>query len=135
TIWANVMAVIFRRFGSINQVIHWIVLLKELKWSSLWLVVVLAALLLRLVVAPRLCFLGFFFFQAEDGIRDATVTGVQTCALPILDFPSLQYARKSTRLGRIPAAAVFRVPTQSECRRSEAAHLAFLPVLLSTRHS
>src|SRR5207245_6873289 len=27
------------------------------------------------------CF--YFFFQAEDGIRDATVTGVQTCALPI----------------------------------------------------
>src|SRR5207245_7658282 len=26
----------------------------------------------------------YFFFQAEDGIRDATVTGVQTCALPIL---------------------------------------------------
>src|SRR5689334_25380701 len=29
------------------------------------------------------CF-NFFFFQAEDGIRDGTVTGVQTCALPIL---------------------------------------------------
>src|SRR6266498_2483260 len=28
-----------------------------------------------------ICF--FFFFQAEDGIRDADVTGVQTCALPI----------------------------------------------------
>src|SRR5438309_6377601 len=28
-------------------------------------------------------FLFFFFFQAEDGIRDGTVTGVQTCALPI----------------------------------------------------
>jgi len=28
-----------------------------------------------------LCF--FFFFQAEDGIRDRDVTGVQTCALPI----------------------------------------------------
>src|SRR5256886_3890079 len=27
--------------------------------------------------------LQFFFFQAEDGIRDLTVTGVQTCALPI----------------------------------------------------
>src|SRR2546429_5901273 len=27
--------------------------------------------------------LGFFFFQAEDGIRDVAVTGVQTCALPI----------------------------------------------------
>src|SRR5262249_57964267 len=26
----------------------------------------------------------FFFFQAEDGIRDWSVTGVQTCALPIL---------------------------------------------------
>ena len=25
----------------------------------------------------------FFFFQAEDGIRDDLVTGVQTCALPI----------------------------------------------------
>src|SRR5437879_13310540 len=27
--------------------------------------------------------LPFFFFQAEDGIRDTSVTGVQTCALPI----------------------------------------------------
>src|SRR5687768_17803967 len=29
-------------------------------------------------------FFFFFFFQAEDGIRDVAVTGVQTCALPIL---------------------------------------------------
>src|SRR2546430_14812820 len=29
----------------------------------------------------------FFFFQAEDGIRDLTVTGVQTCALPIMMEP------------------------------------------------
>src|SRR3989442_9809931 len=29
------------------------------------------------------CCVMFFFFQAEDGIRDADVTGVQTCALPI----------------------------------------------------
>src|SRR5260370_19581364 len=28
----------------------------------------------------------FFFFQAEDGIRDSSVTGVQTCALPISSF-------------------------------------------------
>jgi len=28
----------------------------------------------------------FFFFQAEDGIRDRDVTGVQTCALPISNF-------------------------------------------------
>src|SRR5689334_23590942 len=40
----------------------------------------------------NLCCL-FFFFQAEDGIRDGTVTGVQTCALPI-SFN--QYARALT---------------------------------------
>src|SRR5690606_39518371 len=33
------------------------------------------------------CF--FFFFQAEDGIRDFHVTGVQTCALPILNNADL----------------------------------------------
>src|SRR5437763_11992452 len=32
------------------------------------------------------CF--FFFFQAEDGIRDTSVTGVQTCALPIWQRPA-----------------------------------------------
>src|SRR5256885_12288994 len=31
----------------------------------------------------------FFFFQAEDGIRDYKVTGVQTCALPISPAPTL----------------------------------------------
>src|SRR5256884_2821760 len=30
------------------------------------------------------CLYCFFFFQAEDGIRDVAVTGVQTCALPIV---------------------------------------------------
>src|SRR5258707_6009955 len=34
--------------------------------------------------------MGFFFFQAEDGIRDIGVTGVQTCALPISrDIPDV----------------------------------------------
>src|SRR5437867_8672544 len=32
-----------------------------------------------------------FFFQAEDGIRDRTVTGVQTCALPISDAERLRH--------------------------------------------
>src|SRR5207248_8840917 len=44
------------------------------------------------ILLPRL-----FFFQAEDGIRDRTVTGVQTCALPI--FPKLE------RLGKTRAAS------------------------------
>src|SRR5256886_3932011 len=34
-------------------------------------------------VKDRQLVFGLFFFQAEDGIRDLTVTGVQTCALPI----------------------------------------------------
>src|SRR5256886_6432554 len=37
----------------------------------------------RAMKNARCCCLLFFFFQAEDGIRDLTVTGVQTCALPI----------------------------------------------------
>src|SRR5256885_5352149 len=44
----------------------------------------------------------FFFFQAEDGIRDYKVTGVQTCALPI----SLEYqqAAQTERLAFPPAS-------------------------------
>src|SRR5256886_11803989 len=42
----------------------------------------------------------FFFFQAEDGIRYLTVTGVQTCALPLPQFRTLVFL-----LGREPEAA------------------------------
>ena len=48
-----------------------------------------------------MCF--FFFFQAEDGIRDTSVTGVQTCALPIsssIDWNNgLFTLEKSTGIG------------------------------------
>src|SRR5256885_9158598 len=37
----------------------------------------------RFVPTRVYCCCSFFFFQAEDGIRDYKVTGVQTCALPI----------------------------------------------------
>src|SRR2546429_438178 len=37
----------------------------------------------------------FFFFQAEDGIRDVAVTGVQTCALPIYQAPTTPWAYAS----------------------------------------
>src|ERR1017187_10705977 len=41
----------------------------------------------------------FFFFQAEDGIRDTSVTGVQTCALPIyFRYETLAY-RVKCRMG------------------------------------
>src|SRR5256884_3420534 len=39
----------------------------------------------------------FFFFQAEDGIRDVAVTGVQTCALPI--FKAMADEQPRARLG------------------------------------
>src|SRR5256886_8792458 len=44
-----------------------------------------------------------FFFQAEDGIRDLTVTGVQTCALPICPTgPSARASRPWTARGGLP---------------------------------
>src|SRR2546430_8324863 len=46
----------------------------------------------------------FFFFQAEDGIRDLTVTGVQTCALPISrDFRHYRYVPAAPFVGRCAA--------------------------------
>src|SRR2546426_6160629 len=46
----------------------------------------------------------FFFFQAEDGIRDYKVTGVQTCALPISYGPGLLGSPNSTADSFVPAA-------------------------------
>src|SRR2546430_4951756 len=42
-----------------------------------------------------------FFFQAEDGIRDLTVTGVQTCALPILSTALAEIAETKHLLERL----------------------------------
>src|SRR5256885_16076452 len=52
----------------------------------------------------------FFFFQAEDGIRDYKVTGVQTCALPISSWPPWRKRRPSDlvdsrRIRRVPRPA------------------------------
>src|SRR5690625_6782933 len=43
----------------------------------------------------------FFFFQAEDGIRDGHVTGVQTCALPILMHTNKTDILSNLNLNRI----------------------------------
>src|SRR5437868_5393650 len=47
-------------------------------------------------------FSGFYFFQAEDGIRDRNVTGVQTCALPIFHMERAGGARKSSGKDEAP---------------------------------
>src|SRR5207249_7210060 len=57
----------------------------------------------------------FFFFQAEDGIRDRNVTGVQTCALPIccpdggVERPSSVDAVEAQRDQRVVLLAPLRI--------------------------
>src|SRR2546422_4193973 len=52
-------------------------------------------------------FVVFFFFQAEDGIRDVAVTGVQTCALPISTYGTTG-SRPSERAIPGPCSATTR---------------------------
>src|SRR2546430_3330110 len=48
-------------------------------------------------------YLFFFFFQAEDGIRDLTVTGVQTCALPISSRLRVRHQKAGRKFSRSTA--------------------------------
>src|SRR5215467_4023130 len=58
----------------------------------------------------------FFFFQAEDGIRDYKVTGVQTCALPI-SRPSWRMYTRTPRPSRsMMASALWSCEPQSQRR-------------------
>src|SRR5687767_15571527 len=59
-----------------------------------------------------------FFFQAEDGIRDKLVTGVQTCALPI--YGARAAHRAALRAGRTARPG-------ADGRRQRFAHLVLLP--------
>src|SRR5207244_9603253 len=65
---------------------------------------------------------GFFFLQAEDGIRDDLVTGVQTCALPILQQAAHDAARPTRAavagLRRGPPAAPRRAPRAERMRHT-----------------
>src|SRR5688500_20319202 len=58
----------------------------------------------------------FFFFQAEDGIRDYKVTGVQTCALPILSH--FARADRVYALHRTSGCVAFEVGNFARKRRS-----------------
>src|SRR2546430_8568807 len=60
----------------------------------------------------------FFFFQAEDGIRDLTVTGVQTCALPISIRPRAICESSIVQLEPLVVYPIFpTVSVRSEERR------------------
>src|SRR5207248_8628316 len=72
------------------------------------------------------CGLVVFFFQAEDGIRDRTVTGVQTCALPILEVLTRVPAGSGSPMSRVSTSTTRSMPpvrgppmisTRSEERR------------------
>src|SRR5699024_11967378 len=62
--------------------------------------------------------LSFFFFQAEDGIRDRNVTGVQTCALPIYRGSGRcrRYATHTGPRSAAPDANTSSVPRSEERR-------------------
>src|SRR2546422_8380613 len=68
----------------------------------------------------------FFFFQAEDGIRDVAVTGVQTCALPI-SRPRLEElpgnGDRSNDSGALPVVGPRRQPWKPGCGLAETAAL------------
>src|SRR6266568_8240988 len=76
----------------------------------------------------------FFFFQAEDGIRDGTVTGVQTCALPISELSVRKVAPLPVRTSTVvadelppaaedpePAGELFEPPELQAVARTAAA--------------
>src|SRR5256885_4333760 len=90
------------------------------------------------VIDARLNILFFFFFQAEDGIRDYKVTGVQTCALPIsascisatwpssassccllsATAPGVRFSSQPRpSIGHVSGARRFRATSRSEERR------------------
>src|SRR5699024_12055173 len=67
------------------------------------------------LTAARALFLLFaFFFQAEDGIRDRNVTGVQTCALPIFNVGNKATSNcAASKIGRFDIPATFATPGKS----------------------
>src|SRR3989442_18584 len=64
----------------------------------------------------------FFFFQAEDGIRDADVTGVQTCALPISRLKSNVISR--IKFGRVSVYNDTRLAVCAELDTNESLRLS-----------
>src|SRR2546427_12392134 len=80
----------------------------------------------------------FFFFQAEDGIRDLTVTGVQTCALPISasvrpepgSYSPMRIQFSSNRTSVLP---VVRITSESNPPRHASDRAPLVSGPLSTR--
>src|SRR5205807_6104555 len=72
-----------------------------------------------------------FFFQAEDGIRDYKVTGVQTCALPIWRRPSVMAKPSSALPTRAsPLRMAYAAPELRDSDRGRGRTLSMMRVVL-----
>src|SRR5256885_7321810 len=80
---------------------------------------------------------GAFFFQAEDGIRDYKVTGVQTCALPIsavryMVLPAVSLGfNQSALIARIARSCMLEVLQQDYIRTARAKGLSQRVVIIA----
>src|SRR6478672_12615187 len=80
----------------------------------------------------------FFFFQAEDGIRDLIVTGVQTCALPIstrvTSTPGIRASSRATQQPTIPApTTATRSPSSGPASQSALTAVSTVPASTARR--
>src|SRR5438105_11177408 len=108
----------FRSFFSrwIPHTIAWVTLVALCSSSAFWCTVLFFVLFCSF----------FFFFQAEDGIRDPLVTGVQTCALPI--YPDRGVCQNHRRVRRVR-------PVRRERRRRPARAAGSLPPSAARRRA
>src|SRR5256885_3405092 len=70
----------------------------------------------------------FFFFQAEDGIRDYKVTGVQTCALPIWAHAPVD----SMRMSRVGSTTNSSLSIQSSAARTSDSRASWVSITTFT---
>src|SRR6266567_9003555 len=73
----------------------------------------------------------FFFFQAEDGIRDLTVTGVQTCALPISTSVALVSSSTACVSSPAPGDRPIGGSALAVCCRTARHHTAYKRLVLT----
>src|SRR5207237_6796757 len=77
-------------------------------------VITFAILYMCFITDSYIVFVCYFFFQAEDGIRDSSVTGVQTCALPIFVVVTADVYARHVHLRSRPRRAAPGAPGVSD---------------------
>src|SRR5690606_40588605 len=75
----------------------------------------------------------FFFFQAEDGIRDFHVTGVQTCALPISGRRASEWLGGTLQNGSVEESNLRPIPARHDVAAPAASLVSFGATYLYSR--